>query len=1178
MKKFRSGLTLRISLTFACFAGLLLLSVGVLSYSSGRNALENAAVSELLSSAIGKESHINEWLRDTVEDIETRASSPALQAATLDLVGTDRQHAASHDAYHRVIAELLPRSLMQKRKRVVLAIANPRTGQLVAATDHSIEGKSAATESYFNIGVNKSSLQTPFTSALLGRPVIAVATPIRATGGPVVGVLIAWIELSELNNIVQQRTGQHQSDDAYVVNADRRFVTQPRFMKQSVVLTQSANTEAVNRALAGQSGVLLANDYNDLPAIIVYRWLPEQRLALITLITQAEAFALANEFRVAILFISVLVLLLASGLSIALARTIVQPIRTLQEGVSRFGQGEFTLRLPVTSDNELGQLAHEFNSMAESINQTGRELQQNASQLELRVQERTRTLKRQADLLELAHDAIIVRRADGIIDYWNHGAKEIYGWSHHDAKGRHIDDLLQTKLTVAYEKFNSDLFATGRWEGELTHTRRDGRIIVVASRQAVRYDDKGKPVAILEINSDISDRKFVEKQLMQAKEAAEAATNAKSDFLANMSHEIRTPMNGVIGLTNLVLKTPMSSRQREYLDLIKSSADSLLRLLNDILDFSKMEARKLELDIVDFDLREMIGNTLKAFSANANEKSIELIHQVMPDVPRWIKGDAGRLAQIIVNLTGNALKFTKEGEVVVRVAQQSNDKEGTTLRFSVSDSGIGIPKEKQNHIFNAFAQADSSTTREYGGTGLGLAIVAQLVALMNGEIDIDSTPGKGTVFHFTALFSHSDLQFAPSTNKSEEFAQLKNRSILVVDDNRTSRMTLAEILSNWSMHPVLAADADQAFQYVRQFAEQQQPFSIILIDARMPNFDGFELAVAIKADPSFKSVIIMMLSTNDLDEDIARCEQIGIEHFMYKPVKQSELFDAIATATGSAAIARHTKPSIQTHLIPPHSRALNVLIAEDNVVNQRLVSDILQERGHTFMIANNGLEALLLHEQYTFDVILMDGQMPEMDGYQATREIRRQEQRTGRHTRIIAVTAHAMKEDRALCLSTGMDDYVTKPIDADHLIARLEWQSAFESTVDAVHPIRVTDSIEPLAQALAFDIEGALKRVRGKVPLLKELLSVLLQDLPHALVEIDTAVSNDDADQLERTAHRLRGAVSTICAEAVSEAAMQIEKLGRSRALSDAPIAVDNLHRHVAALVTEMHTYLGEPA
>ena len=1177
MIRFRSGLTLRISIAFACLAGVLLIGVGVMSYSSGRSALESAAVSELLSSAISKESNINEWYRNAVSDVEAIAASPALVAATTDMSSTDLPVEVTRRAHDRLVAELTPRTRLQSRRHLLMGIADPISGRIIAATKASVEGQSIAQHLYFSIGIKKSYVQNPSFSTFLNRPAITIGTPIRAPNGPVRGVLVAWIDPSELNNIVQQRTGLHQSDDAYLVNPDHQYVTQPRFMKQVGILTNKVHTEGVDRALTGYSGILLATDYNEVPSIIVYRWLPNQRLGLISLITQEEALTLAKEFRIAILVTSVLVLLVASGISIALARTIVHPIRILQEGVSRFGQGEFGLRLPVTFDSELGQLAREFNNMADAINQKGRELQQNASQLELRVQERTRTLKRQADLLELAHDAIIVRRADGTIDYWNHGAKEMYGWPHNEARGRIIHDLLKTQFPIEHDEFDRELLHVGRWEGELVHTRRDGRTIVVVSRQAVRYDDKGNAIAILEINTDISERKFAETQLTMAKDAAEAATNAKSDFLANMSHEIRTPMNGVIGLTNLVLKTPLTDRQRDYLGLIKGSADSLLRLLNDILDFSKMEARKLELDVIEFDLREMLGNTLKAFSATANEKKIELIHHVMPGVPVWIEGDSGRLSQIIVNLTGNALKFTKEGEVVVRVIQEECDEHTVLLRFSVSDSGIGIPKEQQDYIFSAFAQADSSTTREYGGTGLGLAIVAQLVNLMDGKVWIDSAPGKGTTFHFTARFQLPDRQQLQPAMHIAQLASLHNLAILVVDDNRTNRMILAEILSNWTMHPVLAADADQALQFLQQQNLLEKPFPVILLDMHMQGVNCFELAESIKANSPSDVAIIMMVSANDMDNDIERYRQVGIQYFLYKPIKQSELFDAIATATGAATSHGTRRTSSEIAVLSRPARVLHVLIAEDNFVNQRLVGDILEERGHTFMIANNGLETLLLLDQHEFDVILMDGQMPEMDGYQAAREIRRREQGTDRHIRIIAVTAHAMKEDKALCLAAGMDDYVTKPIDADHLVERIEWQNDAQRAAFAPELAMQTMS-EPVARAAIFDLEGALKRVRGKVPLLKELLAVLLQDLPKALEEINTAVANNDAEQLERTAHRLRGAVSTICAEAVTHAVMEIESLGRAKALAAVPTAVDNLHLHVAELVTEMHTYLGEPA
>ena len=885
--RFRSGLTLRISIAFACFAGVLLVGVGVTSYSSGRTALESAAVSELLSSAISKKSNINEWHRNAVADVEAIAASPALVAATTEMLSTNLPADITRQAHDRLVAELMPRTRLQSRRHLLIAIADPISGQIIAATQLSMEGQSVAQQLYFSIANKKSYVQNPTISTYLNRPVITIGTPIRAPNGMVRGVLLAWIDLSELNNIVQQRTGLHQSDDAYLVNPDHQYVTQPRFMKQAAVLTTKVYTEGVDRALTGYSGILLASDYNEVPSIIVYRWLPNQRLGLITLITQEEALTLAKEFRIAILLTSVLVLLVASGISIALARTIVHPIRILQEGVSRFGQGEFALRLPVTFDNELGQLAREFNNMADAINQKGRELQQNASQLELRVQERTRTLKRQADLLELAHDAIIVRRADGTIDYWNHGAREMYGWAHNEARGRIIHDLLKTHFPIDLDEFNHELLKVGRWEGELVHTRRDGRTIVVVSRQAVRYDDKGTAIAILEINTDISERKIAETQLTLAKDAAEAATNAKSDFLANMSHEIRTPMNGVIGLTNLVLKTPLTDRQRDYLGLIKGSADSLLRLLNDILDFSKMEARKLELELIEFDLREELGNTLKAFSATANEKNIELIHHVMPGVPSWIVGDAGRLSQIIVNLTGNALKFTKEGEVVVRVLQEASDDQSVVLRFSVSDSGIGIPKEQQEIIFSAFAQADSSTTREYGGTGLGLAIVAQLVNLMHGKVWIDSAPGKGTTFHFTARFHLPAQQKLEAATYIAQRASLNNLAILVVDDNRTNRMILAEILSNWTMHPVLAGDADQALQLLQQQIEMQKSFPVVLLDMHMKDVNCYELAEAIKARSVGQVEFIMMMSANDMDDDIDRYRQIGIRNFLHKPIKQS---------------------------------------------------------------------------------------------------------------------------------------------------------------------------------------------------------------------------------------------------------------------------------------------------
>jgi len=525
-------------------------------------------------------------------------------------------------------------------------------------------------------------------------------------------------------------------------------------------------------------------------------------------------------------------------------------------------------------------------------------------------------------------------------------------------------------------------------------------------------------------------------ELKKAKEAAEAGSQAKSQFLANMSHEIRTPMNGVIGLIELAQDTELTSEQRELISTAKSSAESLLALLNDILDFSKIEAGKLDLEIFDFSLRDNLESSVKGLGLQARRRGLELLCDIPPEVPDNLRGDPSRLRQILVNLIGNAIKFTSQGEVVVRVQCEEETDDSAILELTVHDTGIGISPAAQDQIFESFTQADASMTRKYGGNGLGLAICKNLVELMSGSIWVESVLGQGSTFHFRLPFALRKRQ--PNSAESIELAAIRDVAALIVDDNSTNRRILQDVLLSWNLKPTSREDGATALRCLEQAQAEGKPFRLVLLDAQMPEMDGFSVAEAIKKHPQLTGTIIIMLTSAGLRGDAARCRELGIQAYLPKPVRRADLLQAVKMLFGAQTAASDDLPLLTTHALREYRSRLRILLAEDNRVNQTLALRLLQKRGHTVVIAEDGRQAIEALGKQPFDLILMDMQMPELDGVEAAILIREREKSSGEHIPIIALTANAMMGDRERCLDSGMDDYVSKPIQVKDLFAAIE--------------------------------------------------------------------------------------------------------------------------------------------
>jgi len=686
------------------------------------------------------------------------------------------------------------------------------------------------------------------------------------------------------------------------------------------------------------------------------------------------------------------------------------------------------------------------------------------------------------------------------------------------------------------------------WSDEYRFRRGDGIFAYVHDRGHLVRDERGHPTRIIAAMADISERKKVEEELRCAKEAAESANRAKSEFLANVSHEIRTPMNGILGMVDLALGTELSSEQREYLDLAKKSVEALLQVINSVLDFSKIEAREMQLDSSDFDLRATLAEIAGAFALQAQKKGLKLICDVSADVPDAVQGDPGRIRQVLINLLGNAIKFTEHGEVILRVMQESKTGEQLVARFAVSDTGIGIAPDKRAMIFEPFKQADGSTTRRYGGTGLGLAISRQLVELMGGMIWLESAPNTGSTFFFTVKLRSQAAAPIPQGQRAE----LDSRKVLVIGESEAWAALIEKTLTGAKMKSFVVATAEKAWEVM-----ESERFDVALLNSPMADASAFETAAeARRRNPS---MVVILLAAAGKRGDAARCRELGIAAYLSQPVQPEELRQAIRLCLNPATGAADRAAPLTRYQLAPERKPARILLAEDNVVNQKVAIRLLERQGHSVEVVENGAEAVEAAKRGGFDVILMDLQMPNMDGFEAVGHIRRHEAGTANHVPIVAMTAHVLRGDRERCLAAGMDAYLPKPIRAGELLELIE-PLLSAGTTNGSSP-QASPSIDT----------GLLDEITSEDPvLLREMVEAFRQAAPGLVAELKQAIAEHDASRVRRCAHALRGIVANFGASTATGLAQELESNAESRRLECAPELGQRLARELALLETRL--------
>ncbi len=769
-------------------------------------------------------------------------------------------------------------------------------------------------------------------------------------------------------------------------------------------------------------------------------------------------------------------------------------------------------------------------------------------------------------LIESTIDALMTTDPRGIITDVNKQMEALTGCTRDELIGAPFKDYFTDperaeagiKLVLSVGKVR---------DYELTARTRDGKETVVSYNATTFHDRDRKLKGVFAAARDVTERKHFDRTLQEKNIELQAANVAKREFLAVMSHEIRTPMNGILGMTDLTLNTELTSSQRDYLQVVKSSAESLLTLLNDLLDFSKIEAGKLDLENIAFNLRDTLGDTLQTLATRAGEKGLELSLHIRPEVPDELIGDPHRLRQIVVNLVGNALKFTERGEIMVEVENGGDSGGQALVRFAVVDTGIGIAPAAHTSIFSAFEQADASTTRHYGGTGLGLAITRQIVELMGGEIKVESELGRGSTFSFSARFGRQ-----PVRCDGDQWSELKHMRVLVVDDHPSNRMILKELFSSWQMDVVEADGARTAMIALRAAQRAGQPIALMVTDLRMPDMDGLGLAAWMQQDAALRDTRIILLTSTGRTEDVVRCRAAGIAAQLSKPVKHSLLLDTILEVGG------YSRKVPNATLRIPRQRPLRILLAEDNAVNQQVAVANLESWGHSVTVANDGRVAIEVLSRTSFDLVLMDSQMPGMGGFEATAAIRQREHGTSRHTPIIAMTANVMKGFREECIAGGMDGYVSKPIRLQELVAAMA-AAVPGLLLEAPPPAAASSALSPPEnhEQETFDVAAFLDGVGGNRALARQMIALCCeQDGPRLSRELAEALVHGDLIGIERSAHAISGLVGEFRAAAACRMARALEEGARQRCLDLVQVQAAELECEFRRLVTALQLFARE--